>query len=123
MDILNNIWTAISTPNEDIVNIIALFLLIIEAPLSFSLIKHLFNINSTKKNMYIYITTISFVSIISMLILKWPYNVALNYISVFIVLFYIFKLNILKTLAASVFPSIILKKLPQYQFIDFVFLF
>lgn len=123
MDILNNIWTAISTPNEYIVNIMSLFLLIIEAPLSFSLIKHLFNINSTKKNMYIYITTISSVSIISLLILNWPYNVALNYISVFLVLYFIFKLNILKTLAASVFPSIIFNLVGSLLFNPYLTLF
>ena len=43
MDILNSIWSAISTPNEGLVNICFAFLIIfVEAPLSFSLINNVF---------------------------------------------------------------------------------
>lgn len=41
MEFLNNIWTAISTPNELLVNIcIAFLILLLEAPLTLSLIKN-----------------------------------------------------------------------------------
>lgn len=55
MNILNNLWLAISTPNEELVKIVCVFLLFIEAPLSFSLINNVFNLSCTKsKNICIY---------------------------------------------------------------------
>ena len=49
MDILNSIWTAISTPNEGLIKVIYVLVLFIEVPLSFSLINNAFNLNCTKK--------------------------------------------------------------------------
>lgn len=45
MNILNNLWLAISTPNEELISILSIPLLIfIEAPLNFLLISNIFNI-------------------------------------------------------------------------------
>lgn len=56
MEILNNIWTAISTPNENLLSILSIPLLFfIEMPLSFSLICNIFKISYTKKqNIFMY---------------------------------------------------------------------
>lgn len=55
MNILNNIWIAISTPNEALSKIFCVLFLFIEAPLSFALINNVFNISCTKsKNILIY---------------------------------------------------------------------
>lgn len=49
MNILNNLWLAISTPNEILVNICVSFLIVfIEAPLSFALIDNLLKLSCTK---------------------------------------------------------------------------
>ena len=49
MNILNNIWLAMSTPNEDLINIISIFFMIfIEAPLTLALISNIFNVNCSK---------------------------------------------------------------------------
>ena len=107
MDILNNIWVAISTPNEGLINICIGFLAIfIEGPISLYLILNLFDIKATRKQSFLYIITFSIISILSISIIESPFNVILNYISAFLIFYFIFKLNLIKTLIASLFPGI-----------------
>ena len=50
MDILNSIWRVISTPNEELIKLFSIpLLMFIEAPLTFSLISNVFNIKFSKK--------------------------------------------------------------------------
>lgn len=108
MDILNNIWIAISTPNETLVNILNIPLaLFIEIPLSFILINVVFNIDYTKKQKYIYILINSLVVIITSYLLDWPFNIIINYTSSIIILFFVLNLGLIKSLISSIFPSII----------------
>lgn len=108
MAFLNNIWTAISTPNELLVNIcIAFLILLLEAPLTFYLISNVFNIKFNKKQQFTYIITTGIIAIIANFFIDWPFNIILNYISAFIILFFIMKLNFIKSFIATLFPSII----------------
>lgn len=108
MDIFNSIWLAISTPNQLLINICYVFLnIFIEAPLSFILISTLFNIKCSKAKKYIYILTASTVALLAMFLLKSPYNVIFNYISIFVIVYFTFKINIIKALIAALFPSIV----------------
>ena len=107
MNILNNLWLAISTPNEELVKIICVFLLFIEAPLSFALINNVFNLSCTKKQKYLYILVIFIVGTLASFILSWPYNILLNYLSAFLILYFVMKLSFIKSFIAAVFPSII----------------
>lgn len=108
MDILNNIWMAISTPNINLINLIFIpMAFLLESPLSFSLISNVFNIAFNKKQKLIYILTIAFSAIISTLFISWPFNIILNYGSAFIILFFIMNLGFIKSFIATIFPSII----------------
>lgn len=108
MDILNNIWTAISTPNEGLMGILNIPLaFFIEMPLSFLLISTVFNINYTRKQKYIYILINSLVVILTAYLLGWPFNIIINYTSAFLILFVVMKLGFIKSFIASIFPSII----------------
>lgn len=107
-NILNNIWIAISTPNELLIRIVSIPLLFfIETPLSFYLISNIFQVNCTKKQKYLYIFCISSVGLIASYCLHWPFNIIINYGCAFLVLFYILKLNFIKSLVATLFPSMI----------------
>ena len=107
MNILNNILVAISTPNEPLIKIcISFLLLFIEAPLTFSLISNIFNVTCSKTNKIIYILVTSFFAILGMNVIPWPFNVILNDVLAFIIIYKIFKLSIFKTIIASVFPGI-----------------
>ena len=108
MNVLNNLWIAVSTPNEELISLISIPLtLFIEIPLTFWLIVTIFNIKYSKKQMLIYIITTSIVAICSMYLLSWPYNIIFNYITAFIILCFVIKLNFIKALIATIFPSIV----------------
>ena len=108
MNILNNLWLAISTPNEILVNICVSFLIIfIEVPLSFGLIDSIFKLDCTKKQKYIYISSVALVAIMANFFIPWPHNILFNYLTAFLILYFVMKLNFIKSLIATVFPSII----------------
>ena len=108
MDILNNIWTAISTPNEGLISVLSIpMTLLIEIPLTFWLIVTIFNISYSKKQCLLYISITGIIAIITMYFLGWPFNIILNYACSFIILFFIMKLGFIKSLIATIFPSIV----------------
>lgn len=108
MEFLNNIWTAISTPNETLITLLSIPLLIfIEAPLTFYLISNFFNIKFSKKQAFIYIASTVITALIANHVIAWPFNIVLNYSSAFIILFFIMKLNFIQSLIAALFPSIV----------------
>ena len=108
MEFLNNVWMAISTPNPKLINICFIFLLgFFEMPLSFSLICNIFNINYTKKQFFIYVSLTTIIAVFAMFLLEWPFNSILNYISAFIIIYILFRMNIIKTFISALLPSII----------------
>lgn len=107
MEILNNIWMALSTPNEVLMNILLILAGIIENFLSMNLFLSIFNIHSTKKQRALYVSLVIIVSISTMYIIPNPFNVFINYIFFSLLILYIFKLSILKSILATACTSII----------------
>ena len=108
MEFLNTIWNAVSTPNTTLLTIISIPLaFFIEIPLTFLLITTLFKLSYTKKQKYTYIILASISSIINMFLLKNPYNIAFNFLTNFIIVYFVFRIDSFKNLIATVFPSII----------------
>lgn len=108
MNVLNNIWLALSTPNEELIKLfsIPLFMLI-ETPLSLALISNMFNIKFDLKQRLIYIFSIGLIGVISSLFISWPYNIVFNYATAFIILYFVLKIGFIKSFIATLFPSII----------------
>lgn len=108
MNVLNNIWLALSTPNEILVNICVSFLIIfVEVPLSFALINNLFKLSCTKKQQYIYIISVAIVAIFTNFVIPWPYNIVFNYVTAFVILYFIIKIGFIRSSIATLFPSIV----------------
>ena len=108
MEILNSIWNAISVPNELLITILSIPLsLFIEIPLTFCLISNFFNIKFSKKQALIYILSTGIMAIIANYFISWPFNIILNYALAFVILFFVMKLNFIKSLIATIFSSII----------------
>lgn len=107
MEILNNIWMALSTPNVIIMNIIYLVGGTLENFLTMHLFLSIFNISSTKKQKTIYVIFITIVSIFNIYIIPSPINFIINYIIMVLLIHYIFKLSILKSIFAMVSSAII----------------
>ena len=108
MEFLNNIWTAISTPNELLTNFcIAILILLVEAPLTFYLISNVFNIKFNKKQRIIYIVSSGIIAVIANFFIDWPFNIIFNYAFAFTLLFFIMKVSFIKSFIATLFPSIV----------------
>lgn len=107
MEVLNNIWTAISTPNERLLNLFSIPFTIIEAILIMSLYISLLNIKASKKQKFIYICFFTATSLFSMYIIPNPFNIFFNYFIMFILACIIFKFSIIKSLLAMVLSIII----------------
>ena len=90
MEILNNIWLAISTPNENLTNILVIFMGFFENFLS----------------KFLFVLMLTSASILNMYIIPNPFNVFINYFVNVLLIFYIFKLSILKSMLATLFSSI-----------------
>ena len=109
MEILNNIWIALSTPNEKLVNWLSIPILsLIEIPLIMNMFIYALDISCTKKEKILYIITASLVGILSTFVIPSPYNVIFNYGMSFILTIFIFKLSILKGLLAMIIPAVII---------------
>ena len=117
MNVLSNLWMAISTPNELLINILSIpITLVIESPLTFYLINTAFKFNYTKKQKYIYIIFTACITILNKFVVPTPFNIILNYLANILIIHFIFRLNFIKSLIASIFPSIIFSLLENLTF-------
>ena len=107
-DFLNNLWVAVSTPNPELIKILSIPLLIfLEIPLTLYMLKSIFNITTNKRQNLLYIVITSLVTILSGFFIPSPFNVIINYLASFIIIYCIFKTNAVKTLLGGLLPSFI----------------
>ena len=106
MELLNNIWTALTTPNETLMNIILVPGTIIEAFLSLLIFTTLLRINSSNKQKFLYVFFSCIISFITTTFVPSPINSIFNYICIFTFIYIIFKKSFLKSLLASLSPTI-----------------
>ena len=107
MEILQTIWTALTTENEGIITLISIPLIFIEVFISMLIFTTLLNIDCTKKQKSLYVTLVSAFSIISRLLIPGPYNAFVNLIVMFLSILFILKTNILKGIVCLIVPFII----------------
>ena len=107
MEILNNIWNVLCTENAQLVNIITSPFAFIETYFSFLLFTNLLNIKYNKSQSIIYVIFSSTFSIMNNWLIPSPYNLILNYLILFITIYFTFKQGILKTLIALFIPVLI----------------
>lgn len=107
MEILNNIWIALSTPNDTIINIILVFCVFIENFLILLLFSSILNIYLPKKKVLIYMLSTSVLSFITMFLIPNPFNVFINYFIGITLQYMIFKPSFLKSIVATVLSLII----------------
>lgn len=107
MQILQNVWTALTTENENLVGIISIPVTFLEAYFSMLLFTSFFKIKSTTKTKLIYICSISILSIPIRYFIPNPYGTFINIILCPILIHYIFKISILKSIFCEFFPILI----------------
>lgn len=107
MEILQTIWSSLTTKNPTLTNIIGIPSIFLEAFVSMLLFTTLLNIDATKKQKWMYVLIVSIFSIVSRLFIPNPYNTFCNLIIVFFIIFWVFKTTILKSIVCLLLPSII----------------
>lgn len=107
IEILQTIWSSLTTENEDIITLISIPLTFIEVFISMLLFTNILNLNSTKKQKLLYVVIISIFSIITRLFILQPYNTYINLVVVFLSVLFIFKTTIFQSVICILFPIII----------------
>lgn len=108
MEVLNNIWMAISTPNQQLVNILIVPLFaILESIVTMHFFIALLNINATKKPKIIYVSSMTILGIITYFYIHSPLNLLFTYVAMIFIIVMFFKASILKSTLASVSSGII----------------
>lgn len=102
MEILNNIWMVLSTPNEFYTEILVAPLGFLETYIIMTLFLTILNISTNKKNKIIYITITTLITIISNFFIPDPLSVFLYYLSSFLLIMILFKISPFKSLICLV---------------------
>ena len=101
MQIIQTIWTAMTTQNETGISILYCFLSFIEATVNLLLFTTILNINSSRKSKIIYVICISLVAIISRTLIPDPYGTFINMIAIIFIIKFILKTSWLKALLSE----------------------
>lgn len=107
MEILQTIWTALTTENETLTKIFASFLMFIELYVSMLLFITILKIPANKKQKILYVLLLSLIGILNLWIIPTPYNTFINLIACPILVHFIFKTNLLKSILAEIIPYIV----------------
>ena len=108
MEILNNIWSALTTENLELINITSIpILFFIEIPLLMYMFIYALGISANRNQKLLYIISTSIVGIFTNFVIPSPFNVIFNYGMMFILILSIFKLNPLKSFIAMLIQIVI----------------
>ena len=107
MDFLTNIWSTLTSENEQITSIITFPFYFIETYIYLLIFTTFLNLKFSKKQKVIYVIVISSLSALSKLVIGEPYSVIVNYACIFIVLFFFYKLGFIKTIASIIIPFVL----------------
>ena len=107
MEILNNIWTALTTENKTITDLIAPFAIFFEVYFSFKVSTQILKIPYTSKQRNIYVIGLTVFGVINSLFIPDPFNILLNYFVLFVFVKYILNLNVFKAILAIIIPFVI----------------
>ena len=104
MQILQNIWTALTTENEGFVALINIPLSFIEAYISMLIFTSILNISASRKQKIIYVILLSSLACFIRFIIPDPYGTFINFIAFPIFVIILFKTSLLKAFSAEIIP-------------------
>ena len=108
MEILNNIWTVLTTPNEFIRNLFISPFTFIESYIIMTLFLTILNISTNRKSKILYVINSSLIMIASSFFMPNPFNVFINYVSSFLLIIVLFKTTPFKALISIVSSATII---------------
>lgn len=123
MELIQNIWNSLVTPNDTAIKIITSILIFIEAYVTMLLFTTILAIKSDKKQKLLYDIIVSIIGIVARNFIPDPIGTFVNLIAMFVAIKLIFNVNIVKSLIALIFPFIITTILETISSKIFMFLF
>lgn len=104
MEIFQTIWTALTTENEVLTNIIGIPSMFLETTIFMLFFTLILNIQSDNKQKILYVSIVSLLSIISRFCIPTPYGTYINLFIIIVSAIIIFKVNFFKTIFALCVP-------------------
>lgn len=102
MEILQTIWTALTTPNELIIRLQGIPITFLDVYIGMLFFTTILNINTTKKHKFIYVISYGIVSIILTFLIPNSYTIFINIIVWPLMVFFILKATVLKSILSEV---------------------
>lgn len=106
MEILQTIWSILTTPNLALSNVLFIPFTYVEAIVGMLLFTMLLNINATRKQKIIYVLFIATLVSFCGIFIPKPYSIYLNMVLWCISILFFFKVNLLKSIIAEIIPFI-----------------
>ena len=106
MEILSKLWVAITTENETIVDIMSIFLLLIEMPLTLEFFLAVLRIPATLKQKRIYMVITVPIGLLCIFLIPKPYSNIITMIITPFIIMRVFKTSFFKALFAEFLPII-----------------
>lgn len=106
MEILNNIWVALTTENEMLTKIIGLPFIFIEVTVSMLLFTTILKIESSRNQKLMYIAFAAILGILCSVVIPKPYSNIITLIVMPFAIMFIFKVNFLKGIVAEFIPVV-----------------
>lgn len=106
MEILQTIWSALTTENVMLIKIISAPMLVLELTVSMILFTYILNISVNKKQKILYVLILSLIGLVTSWTIPVPYNTFINVIACPILVYFLFKTNLLKAIVAEIIPYI-----------------
>ena len=108
MEFFNNIWVALSTPNQMLVNVLLIPAGIIENILILNIFISILNIDTTRNKKILYVSLMTIISLLNIYVIPNPINICINYIFMIVLAISIFKISILKGFLSMFLSSVII---------------
>ena len=115
MDLLQTIWTALTTPNEELINILGLPLRFLDIFVGAFFFTNLLNINSTKKKIALYVLIHGICANLAGFLVPYSYSFFATMVVWPIIVFFIFKTTVLKSILSEIITLVVT------SILDFIF--
>lgn len=106
MEVLNNIWSSMTTENEMLIKILSVPLLLIEVSVTMLLFTSILNIKANKKQKILYISIATVLGAICTFFVPNPYSNIITLVAMPFIIMFIFKINFFKSLIAELLPNV-----------------
>ena len=106
MEIFQTIWTALTTPNRWLINLLSIPLTFLEITVSMLLFTTVLNLTASRKKKILYVVCLSIWTIFTNILISKPLGSIINMILFPFIIYFVFHTTVLKAILAELIPTI-----------------